>query len=137
MQWSDVTRTASPKTLRQFAGLSLLLFGGLAVWRFSQGRTDATTIVLAVAGFGIGLVGLAVPQAIGPVFRLWMMAAFPIGWAISKIVLAVLFYGLFTPVSLVFRLTQRDALQRRRRKQETYWAPKVKPEDVSAYFRQS
>ena len=36
-----------------------------------------------------------------------MIVAFPIGWAVSHIMLAALFYGLFTPVALVFRTIGR------------------------------
>ena len=40
-----------------------------------------------------------------------MVLAFPIGWTVSQVILAVMFYGLFTPIGLVFRLIGRDPLQ--------------------------
>ena len=33
MQWSDVIAPPSPKKLRQFAGLWLVFFAALGVWR--------------------------------------------------------------------------------------------------------
>ena len=63
--------------------------------------------------------------------------AFPIGWTVSLIMLAILYYGLFTPIGLVFRLIGRDALQRSRRPGlETYWTPKPTTTDPRRYFKQ-
>ena len=136
MQWSDVAKAPSRSTLRQFGLLCLAVFVGLAAWRWWKGTTDNWTIGLAVAGSVLGLVGLAAPQALRPVFTGWMIAAFPIGWLVSRVVLAIVFYLLFTPVSFVFSLIRRDALHRRRQQTATYWTPKPPAEGVSSYFRQ-
>ena len=49
----------------------------------------------------------------------------------------MMFFGLFTPIGLVFRLIGRDPLQRARRAGvESYWAPKPAPADVRSYFKQ-
>ena len=45
----------------------------------------------------------------------WMILAFPIGWTISQVILVVMFFGLFTPIGLIFRLLGRDPLHRARR----------------------
>jgi hypothetical protein len=67
-----------------------------------------------------------------------MIAAFPIGWAISHLVLAILYYGLFTPVAAVFRMTGRDELNLRRPvRSDSYWSPKSTANDAAEYLRQS
>ena len=136
MQWSDATRPASAKTLRQFAALCLVVFGGLSAWRVWQGHADARAAVLAAAALGLGITGLVRPAAIRRVFTGWMIVAFPIGWLVSRVALALLFYAVFTPVALVFRLMRRDVLHRRREARTTYWTPKTGPADVREYFRQ-
>ena len=45
-----------------------------------------------------------------------MVLAFPIGWTVSQVILLLMFYGLFTPIGLVFRLIGRDPLHRARRR---------------------
>ena len=66
-----------------------------------------------------------------------MVLAFPIGWTVSQVMLAVMFFGLFTPIGLVFRLLGRDPLHRTRRPGlESYWAPKPAPADLRRYFKQ-
>jgi hypothetical protein len=51
--------------------------------------------------------------------------------------LFVMFYGVITPVALVFRLRGRDLLRRRPEPgATTFWLPKDTPQDVRSYFRQ-
>jgi hypothetical protein len=66
-----------------------------------------------------------------------MVLAFPIGWTISQVVLALLFYGLFAPIGLVFRLIGRDPLHRARQPgKESYWTAKATPSDLRRYLKQ-
>ena len=136
MQWSEVTKRPSNTMLRQFAGLCLVVFGGLGAWRLWQGQSGGWTTVLLALGLGIGIVGLILPAAVRYIFTAWMIVAFPIGWLVSHVVLGILFYGLFAPVALFFRLKGRDVLHRRRAASASYWMPKPAARDVREYFRQ-
>jgi hypothetical protein len=65
-----------------------------------------------------------------------MLVSFPVGWTVSKLILVGLFYGMFTPLALLFRLLGRDVLGRRRAPAATtYWAPKPMSTEGSDYFR--
>jgi hypothetical protein len=123
--------------LRQFAALWLVFFGGIAAWQgLARGRVGIA-LVLAILAVAVGVLGLARPQAVRPIFVGWMILAFPIGWTISLILLGLVYYGLFLPLGLVFRLLGRDALLLRPRpSQTTYWTPRSSPADVRRYFRQ-
>ena len=136
MQWSDVTAPPSRKMLRQFAGLWLVVFGGLAAWRAWQGQADAWTQALAIGAIVVGGTGLIWPMAIRFIFTGWMIAAFPIGWTISRVVLAVTFYALFTPVAFIFRLMGRDALRLQRGDPQSYWLAQSRAGTPDTYFRQ-
>jgi hypothetical protein len=137
MQWTDIPFDPPRRTLRQFAGLSLVIFGGLAVWNyFAKGQVVSSAILAALA-LAIGLPGLAWPRLIRPVYVGAMIAAFPIGWVVSRLLLAILYYGVVTPMGLVLRLSGRDALRLARlAERTTYWMPKAAPTDVRSYFRQ-
>jgi hypothetical protein len=125
------------RTLRQFAGMWLLFVGGFACWQW-LGRDRATLAAVAGAlAVVVGVAGLARPQAVRPIFSGMMLLALPIGAVVSRVLLAILYYGLITPLGLLFRLLGRDALRRRRRRApETWWVPKPMPTDVRSYFRQ-
>jgi len=137
MRWSDIQFDPTTTTLRQFAGLWLVFFGGLGLWEaLARGHSSLST-GLIVAAAVIGLPGLVRPALLRPIFVAWMVLAFPIGWTVSLIMLAILYYGLFTPIGLVFRLIGRDALLRTRRPGlESYWTPKPTPTDPRRYFKQ-
>jgi saxitoxin biosynthesis operon SxtJ-like protein len=136
MQWSDVVKPPSTRMLRQFAGLCLAIFGGLAMWRAWHGDTGIGTVVLATAAVLIGIGGLAAPAAIRPVYSAWMIAAFPIGWTVSKVVLGAMLYLVFTPVAIWFRITGRDPLRLRRQDHASLWQSKPTPRTADEYLRQ-
>ena len=137
MNWKDVTKAPTQTMLRQFAGLSLVVFGGMAAWRLWHGQQDAWTVVFGTLAVLIGVVGLILPAAVRYVFTGWMILAFPIGWVVSRVVLGAMFYLLFTLVALVFRTIGRDALQLKRKppSAESYWED-VASGDARSYFRQ-
>jgi hypothetical protein len=136
MQWSDIDFRPSTRTLRQFAVLWLLFFGGLAIWEV-MGRGDSVFGgLLALLAVTVAPLGWLRPQWLRLVYVGWMVLAFPIGWVVSRLVLAALFYLLFVPLGLAFRLARRDPLRLRRRSVETYWAEKPAIRDVRRYFQQ-
>ena len=133
----EQTPLLSNRLLRQFAGL-WLLFCGLLTWlEYTRDRL-ITALVFAGVGLAFGPLGLVRPQAIRPLYVFLITITRPIGWVVSHLLLAVLYYGVVTPFGLVFRLAGRDVLGRRRQPgQDSYWTPKPIPTDVRSYFRQS
>ena len=137
MQWSDISFTPTRGTLRQFAGLCCLFLGAAACWQGFKHGNWGLAATLGGLGLILGVSGMLQPQAISWLYVASMIAVFPIGWTVSRLILAVLFYGVFTPVGLSFRLIGRDALQRRRPPDRpTYWLPKPAPLDLGSYLRQ-
>jgi hypothetical protein len=138
MRWSDLPLSPSPATLRWFGVLAAFFLAGLAGWQFVVHDRAVLAGVLGGAALAVGLVGLGSPQLLRPVFVGWMVLLFPVNWLVSHLVLACLFYCIFTPVGLFFRLVGRDALARRfHSEQDTYWVDKPGGADVHSYFRQS
>jgi len=136
MRFSDLPLNPSARTLRQFAGLWVLFFGGLACWHAAGTGPEGMAVTFALAAL-LGPAGLVRPALLRPIFVGWMVLVFPIGWVMSRLLLAILFYGLFTPLAIAFRLGGRDALRRRSRPAgDSYWVPRLAASDVRRYFRQ-
>ena len=130
--------STSNNILRQFAGLCLLIFGGLAGWEYVWRDHQRLALLFAGLALVLGCGGLVWPRGIRPVFVTAMALTMPIGWVISRLLLGVLFFGLFTPVALVFKLIGRDALARRHTPERaSYWEPKRGATDIRSYLRQS
>ncbi|MEX2188931.1 MAG: hypothetical protein WD875_19135 [Pirellulales bacterium] len=140
-----LNRDPSPRQLRQFAAAGLVLMP-LAAWLFA-GRPlgDAwspwhTRQIGGLAALGGVLVALSfvAPRALRPVFVAASLLTLPIGLVVGEILLAVIYFLVFTPVALLFRLIGRDALDRKfDRSAASYWRPKAPPRDATSYFRQS
>ena len=136
MQWADVTAKPSRARLRQFAGLFFVIFIGLALWRAGHGVSGAETWAFAVAGVLVGAMGLLRPSAVYAVYLTWMIAAFPIGWLVSRVIVLAMFVAVFTPAGFVSRMCGRDPLTLQRRPAGSYWSTKPGPTGVRDYFRQ-
>ena len=136
MKWSEVTKAPTLKMLRQFAGLSLVVFGGLAVWRLWHGQADSWTYGLGIAAVLVGVTGVIAPALVRPVYTGWMIVAFPIGWTVSHLSLGLMFFLVFMPMALVFRMTGRDALRLKRMRGGSYWLPKSAARSGEEYLRQ-
>lgn len=137
MQWSDIQFSPTQRTLRSFCGLGALFFGGIATWQGLVRGNASVAIALGVIAVAFGVCGLIRPAAIRPVYVAWMVVAFPIGWLVSTVLLAITYYGVFTPIGLAFRLVGRDPLRlRRRQDSNSYWIQKPGITDPRRYFQQ-
>jgi hypothetical protein len=137
MQWSDIPFRPSRSTLRQFGVIGLILMSGMAAWRMRQHGLDAGVLCMGVLAVVFAIGGIVEPNWLRPVFVAWLVAAFPIGWLISQIVLVILYYAVITPIGLILRLYGRDALRLKPRPTEaSYWQVKPTVTDVRRYYQQ-
>jgi hypothetical protein len=127
----------SDRMLRQFAAIAIVFFGAIAARQEFHHHRHGLATVFTVLAVTIGPLGLAWPRVIKPVFIGWMALAYPIGWTVSRIVLGIIFYGLFTPVAWIFRFIGRDELAlKSQRTAPTYWRLKPGAVEQSQYLRQ-
>ena len=81
-----------------------------------------------------GLISLKLTRCI---YVTLMAVTLPIGLTVSLILMSLFYYGLITPLGLVFRLIGRDALCRRFDPEaETYWIDHEQAEKPERYFHQ-
>jgi hypothetical protein len=124
------------KELRVFSLLLIVFCGVVAI--AIHFRTAATSVAYLVAGIGflLGTIGAIWPSAARPVYRIWMVATFPIGWTVTHLILAMVYYLVFTPLGLLLRMTGHDPLKRvLKRSQETYWEPRPDDRRPTDYLR--
>jgi hypothetical protein len=137
MKWSDIQFKPPANIVRQFAGGWLVFIGALGAHQWLARGHERVGQMMIAAALVIGLLGLIKPAAIRWLFVAAMVVAFPIGWVVSHLLLAIMFYLVLTPVALFFRLRGRDLLHRKRSPgQASFWKEKITPQEARSYFLQ-
>lgn len=99
------------------------LIGGWLTWkahRFGVG-------FLAAAGL-FALIAIVAPKLLHGLNVVWMRFGALLNQVVSPIIMGVIFFGVFAPVGLLFRLRGRDALRRKFEPESTsYWIPRDPP----------
>ncbi len=134
----EIKREATDREVRRFAFFWLpaacLVLSIVALARF--GGVAAAIILAALAAVSM-LLGALQFRFMRAVFLLWMWATFPIGWLVSLVLFAAVYFLLVTPIGLILRVLGRDPLARRfQRDAESYWTPRPPAPDADRYFRQ-
>jgi len=127
-------REATPRNLRVFGiglGVILTVFGLLA-WR----KGSPSVPYLFSAGGVLGSLGLAFPMALKPVYGPWMKLVGVIGAVNQFLLMALVFYLIFTPYRVVMSLLGKDPLDRRMGTADSYWREHEAAEEMSSYERQ-
>jgi uncharacterized membrane protein len=133
----DINWHPSPKELRVFAVLQLIFFAIVA--GLVQQRMAATgwAITIVVATAIVAIIGLIKPTWLHVMYVVWMAAVFPIGFVVSHIMMAIVFYLVLTPIGLIMKLVGRDPMQRKLDPQaKSYWQPRTARKRNRGYFRQ-
>jgi hypothetical protein len=124
--------------LRQLLGVLLPGLFALAGGAVRSG-VDPWTVATALWAVGVlaaGMVWIS-PEAGRRLYEGWMLAALPIGWTLSHLVLGAVYYLVLTPIGLVMRLMGRDPMLRRfDRAAKSYWIERSPRADPSRHFRQ-
>jgi len=143
----EVNWNPPAKQLRSFGWICLVAFGAIGAWvryRHSLFGFDfqaETAVAVSWVLWGIAalsaMLAAVAPKALRPLHVLLTAITLPIGMVISHVLMAVLYYGLFTPVALIFRVMGRDALERRfDADAATYWIRRKPVTDRKQYYRQ-
>jgi Saxitoxin biosynthesis operon protein SxtJ len=117
--------------LRKFGlatgGMFVLTFGLLLPWLFGL-RWPAWPWWVAGA---LALPALVWPPSLAPVYRIWMRMADVLGRINSWMLLAAVFYLVFTPFGAVRRLLGSDPMRRRIGAKGSYREPSTKRDPKS------
>ncbi|MEM8665995.1 MAG: hypothetical protein AAGG48_00660 [Planctomycetota bacterium] len=135
MKLIDFNWDPSKRQLRQFAIIGLFALP-LIAWLW--GASVTVVGVCLLIGAVLASTSFLAPGLIKPLFLGLMIIATPIGWVIGELSMLLIYIGLFVPIGFVFRITGRDALNRKiDRDRESYWETKRSPDHAARYYRQS
>lgn len=100
----------SKQELRKFgfmmAGVISLLFGVAIPF---LGNKAYPVWPWAIAAVFI-ILSLVQPKLLNQVYTLWMKIGHVLGWINTRIILAILFFGILTPIGIILRIFNKDPL---------------------------
>ena len=134
----QINRNPTLRQLRQFGWIWMAfvtLFGAVAWFKFDS---PALARGLWIAAFAVPVVGWALPAFMRLVFLGMSYLAWPIGFVVSHVILAVVYYLVVTPIGLVMRLFGYDSMKKTfDREAASYWVSRsVGDVDAKRHFRQ-
>jgi amino acid permease len=122
-----INSNSADKELRTFAftlSCALGFLGGLVLWRKGE-----TGFLLWVIGLVILSMGLLKPRLLGPIHKGWMGISFLMGFFMTHLILALMYYLVFTPVALIMRALGKDPLRLKRdQNAKSYWISRPRSE---------
>jgi len=133
-----INRNPTRRQLNQFGfiWLGFLSFFGVVAW-FKLDQPDLAK-GLWVAAIAVPVVGWLAPAFMRLVFLGMSYAAWPIGFVVSHVILALVYYLVMTPIGLVMRVFGYDPMTRRRDSSGgSFWIERsTRDGGPESYFRQ-
>ena len=122
MKFSEVELPSN----RKFGFFFTFVFAVIGAYFFySEIMIWANAFIIAAMTFLV--VTLVKSDALLPLNKLWMRFGRLLGMIVSPIVLGMLFFGLFTPIAVLMRLSGRDEMRLRFSRKASHWITRSEP----------
>ena len=108
-------------TNKKFGFFFTALFLIATTYFYINNASSSVVSALGIVTLSFFVATLVNPDVLLPLNRLWMRFGLLLGMIISPIVMGIIFFGLFTPMSLTMRLFRRDELRLRFKNKKTHW----------------
>jgi saxitoxin biosynthesis operon SxtJ-like protein len=108
---------------REFGLLVGAVFSLLGLWWLYRGKFATAAYVFTISGAVLVLLGAVVPRVLVVPRKLWMKLAEALSFVSSRIILAIVFFLVLTPIGLIKRALGWDPLERRSGSRESLWQP--------------
>jgi len=130
MSWIDDVKTElkrlddSPETLKRFGWLVGGVLNALGGYFYYKDWFVGVSALLVLCGTLLLLLAFTSPRRLGLFYRIWMGLAFTLGWLMSRVLLALIFYVVLAPLGMAAKLFGKQFL-----------ASKINPESISYWVR--
>ncbi|QQS34240.1 MAG: hypothetical protein IPM50_06635 [Acidobacteriota bacterium] len=130
---------------RELRSFGAVFMGGFLViglvkyfWPFSWLLTKNEIFGLWAMGIGVvvGAIGLTGTKLALPFYWAWLSIAYVMGNIMSRVIMTLIYYLVFTPMRFLGQIIGRDRLQLKKPKGDTYWIDLPGIERSERYERQ-
>ena len=120
---------------RKFGLTFTVIFIILAIYFYFYQNNVLASIILTI-GILFFLLTFLNESSLLPLNKLWMKFGFLLGKIMSPIIIALIFFGLFTPISILMFIFGRDELKLKNKKTKTNWILREDVIDKNIFFKQ-
>lgn len=130
------------KELRQFGAIFMggFILIGLAkyLWPFEWfiSKNESLGVWLIGIGIVVGAVGLTGSRLALPLYWAWLGIAYVLGNIMSRVIITLIYFLVFTPMRFLSSLVGRDRLQLKKPQTDSYWLDISLPKEKEKYERQ-
>lgn len=130
---------------RELRNFGAIFMGGFVLiglvkyfWPFERLISQDKTLGfwLMVVGVVVGLIGLTGTKLALPFYWVWLGIAYVMGNIMSRVIIAALYFLVFTPMRVLGNIFGRDKLQLKKPKGDSYWLDISLPKEIEKYERQ-
>ena len=115
----------SQSSNRSFGLLFFIVFIVVGLWPITKGETG--NIYLIIISLFFLIFGLINSKILSPFNKAWIKFGEILGLIIAPIIMALVYFIILTPISLIVRMFGKDLLGLQfLKKQDTYWIKRVK-----------
>ena len=122
MKFSEIELSSN----RKFGFFFTFVFAVSATYFYYSSNVGWTYIFLAATLIFL-VFTLIKSDALLPLNKLWMRFGLLLGMIVNPIVLGVIFFGLFTPIAMLMRLSGRDELRLKYAQKASHWISRGEP----------
>jgi len=115
-----------------------LIVGGaftlLGSWWLYRGKFTSAAHIVVPLGLVLFLLGIIIPRVLVYPNKAWMKLAEGMSFVSTRIILAIVFFGVLTPIGLIKRAMGWDPLHRRSERSDSYWRPYSKRQQDPRHY---
>ncbi len=131
MRFSEIELPSNQK----FGFFFTFVFAVAAAY-FYYSATIGWAYVFVAATFVFLIITLVKSDTLLPLNKLWMRFGLLLGMIVSPIVLGIIFFGLFTPIAVLMRISGRDELKLKFSRKDSHWIIRHEPIKTESFKNQ-
>lgn len=112
--------TGTQKDFKKF-GITIAVFLillGIVLYFIKQ----ELNVILSSVGILFLLLGMFIPAILKPFYKIWMSIAIILNYIMTRLILSLLFYTVFTLISIILKITGKQFLDiKQTEEKESYW----------------
>jgi hypothetical protein len=116
-------KTRTFRAEREFGLVVGVVFSLLGLWWLYRGKFLAVAYPLSIVGGTLIILGVVRPRLLVTPRKIWMKLAEGMAYVSSRIILALIFFLVLTPIGLAKRAMGWDPLHRRAGPRDSFWLP--------------